>query len=567
MPLYALKTVTKIEAGRVGDGITYQTVVDGDPIVELAYFQTACGPGTALIDPPNPPPPPGPGVPPKAGEQPRPAVTPVYLDLASDLPPSGAVPPTVGNATALFPRGGQLLDLHTYLQWSWPADGESAAYYGYDVNVEFNETYVNKLYTALSNGNLLNSLHFRCVDRNQLHVALVPAAIRVPSAYWQSALVAYWTPQPLPQSVVSLLPSTLVLLPGSLQRLADALQRLTAATPSRQLPPPAAAALRSPGALLLRANVLQILKQLAGLSNIVVNPGAVENLGLLDRPTASVIQHLIAEEIAAEKVRDLWPESLQPSTRYTLVVVAGPFDRGLRAAAVDSFSGIYAAPDAIGALQALKNYYTFEDSLSTLARVQLATSRYATFTDQLASAVAQSAVAATRMRRYPAPTDPQAWLADAINNDIARRKAQSDYVDARAALAAFFAKFDPTADDLPPGLPRLGNRDASSAGESGLLVQRGLTQTAWQAFADATAASFDGLIAALDRSDLTSTQHAAPPPETEISFFVDASDGVVGRLLESPEPLRWQRLWQSTSLTPGVLSASLTGAWMAPEPC
>ncbi len=47
-----------------------------------------------------------------------------------------------------FPNGGRLNDLSTYTQWSWPGDGDAAAYYGYDVNVEFTETYVDALYAT-----------------------------------------------------------------------------------------------------------------------------------------------------------------------------------------------------------------------------------------------------------------------------------------------------------------------------------------------------------------------------------------------------------------------------------
>ena len=58
-----------------------------------------------------------------------------------------------------------------------PADGDAAAYYGYDLNVEFNETYVNALYTTFLTAStapwdypgpqLPPAVHMRCVDRNQ----------------------------------------------------------------------------------------------------------------------------------------------------------------------------------------------------------------------------------------------------------------------------------------------------------------------------------------------------------------------------------------------------------------
>ena len=50
-----------------------------------------------------------------------------------------------------FPLGGQLADLITYLQWSWPQDG-SRPITGYDVSVEFNESYVHALYLAFGYG-------------------------------------------------------------------------------------------------------------------------------------------------------------------------------------------------------------------------------------------------------------------------------------------------------------------------------------------------------------------------------------------------------------------------------
>ena len=48
--LYAIKVVTSIQAGRVNGGTpNYQPLGDSDPIVEFAYFQTAAGPGTAIM--------------------------------------------------------------------------------------------------------------------------------------------------------------------------------------------------------------------------------------------------------------------------------------------------------------------------------------------------------------------------------------------------------------------------------------------------------------------------------------------------------------------------------------
>ncbi len=177
---YALKTVTKIEAARAG-APDYQVVPNGSPIVEFVYFQTAAGPGTAEGFP-------------------APATLPVpvgpapYLRLAQNC--GSAQQPA-----AAFPLAGAINDLHTYTQWSWPPDGATAAYYGYDVNVEFVESYVNALYTAFSNGPIANSLHFRCVDRNNDHTLLFPNAIHVPSIPQQSALAAGSITVPLPQAL------------------------------------------------------------------------------------------------------------------------------------------------------------------------------------------------------------------------------------------------------------------------------------------------------------------------------------------------------------------------------
>ena len=51
---YALKTTSRIEAGRVDSSgnASFQPVTDGDPVIEFAYFQCASGPGTGVIDAP-----------------------------------------------------------------------------------------------------------------------------------------------------------------------------------------------------------------------------------------------------------------------------------------------------------------------------------------------------------------------------------------------------------------------------------------------------------------------------------------------------------------------------------
>ncbi len=176
-----LKTVSLIKPGRVGDGGP-PAYGNGTSIIEYAYFQTAAGPGAGRLTLPPPTNPPQPAVPP------QPIVLPPLPDLAqistplrsdrgpagAPIPTAGAVPgPSLGNATSLFPVGGKLNDLKTYTQWSWPQDGDPVAYYGYWINVEFNETYVNALYQGVPGGDLLNGLHFHCVDRNQNHVLIL----------------------------------------------------------------------------------------------------------------------------------------------------------------------------------------------------------------------------------------------------------------------------------------------------------------------------------------------------------------------------------------------------------
>jgi len=153
---------TMIEAERVGasspDG------AERRPIVEFAYFQTASGPGTC--------------------RERRQRLPSRYADPYPQLERNCS---SAGQPASASPLAGALTDLHTYTQWSWPLDGATGLY-GYDVNVEFVESYVNAL-TQLSRGQSVDlSLHFRCVDRNNNHTLLVPNAIHVPSIPQQGAL-------------------------------------------------------------------------------------------------------------------------------------------------------------------------------------------------------------------------------------------------------------------------------------------------------------------------------------------------------------------------------------------
>jgi hypothetical protein len=256
---------------------------------------------------------------------------------------------------------------------------------------------------------------------------------------------------------------------------------------------------------------------------------------------------------------------LAPQTRYTVDVVAGPLPTGredtasTRAGPAGGLQSIFTASDATGALDALRAFIAREDALTSLQRVQFATSRYATFCDQVANVVAQAAgTAPTPVRRYdvPAGTDAQAWLADAPA-EATRSTNQGAYLAARQALAALMGRFDALYDvrqDAPPAPVSAGG------GEQALAAQRGETEQAWQAFDSGTAAAFDGLIAALGQPGLASSQHVPPPPDTELSVFTSDDDLVVQALLvNSPEPLPWRRMWQWTSLLADVRARPLTG--------
>ena len=375
--LYALKTVTKIEAARVG-APDYQVVPNGNPIVEFVYFQTAAGTGTAegFPVPATPPVPAGP---------------PPYLRLAQNCV-------SAQQPAAAFPLAGAINDLHTYTQWSWPLDGATAAYYGYDVNVEFVESYVNALYTAFSNGSIANSLHFRCVDRNNDHTLLIPNAIHVPSIPQQSALAAASLTVPLPKP---LQPPPLNI--GIISKLQQAeLQKRALLAVNPDLLPDAAPIWAQPALSTLLEKTM-ISARTGNLAIAQLNP-----------IIAGEILHQAEENSAAQQAKDLWFKPLLPSTRYTLDVVAGPAlrSRDRDGRVPGSLYAIFTATDAIGVLAALKAYYEYEDSLTALQRVQFTTSRYATFTAQMTNAMNQLAAVpgATPVRHYIAAADPVTWL-------------------------------------------------------------------------------------------------------------------------------------------------------------
>jgi hypothetical protein len=537
---YALKTVTQIEAARVGSS-SFQTVPNGNPIVEFTYFQTAAGPGTAVGFP-------------------APTIAPVpsgpapYLKLAASCS-------TAQQPSSAFPIAGAITDLHTYTQWSWPPDGATAAYYGYDVNVEFVESYVNALYTTFasvsvdetsSSGLIYGSLHFRCVDRNNNHTLLLPNAIHVPSIPQQSALAAGSVSVPLPQllDVEPVSPAVIAALQQGplLQRSSQAVNTgvLTEAAPIWARP--------SLSTLIKNVN---LNARTASLGSQQINP-----------ILAGQILHQVAEYNAAQQAKTLWFKPLLPSTRYTLDVVAGPLiayreqrEETIGSNAPGSLYAVLAATDAIGLLAALQAYYAHEDLLTTLERGQFTTSRYETFTAQMANAARQLAAApgAMPIRNYVAAADPFTWLISATTAANAYVAARTQYLADRSNLASLVGSFDPLADDLEPGITHAAN------GAAALVNLRQTTAKDWAAFTQSASALYDGLISALGHPEMASNTTPIAVPDTEISLFTDSSGLWVNAILiQSPEPLPWRRIWRWIWLTDATNTISLSLAlWNA----
>jgi hypothetical protein len=586
--LYALKTVTLIETGRVGpnnEAPAYTPVQNGEPVIEFAYLQCASGPGTASIAPPGAPSPsdpspsgPGPwiGAPPAPNRQPP--STPlaeafVQLSEAQEAPES--TPPPGGRPPSTFPRGGRLNDLATYTQWSWPGNGDAAAYYGYDLNVEFNETYVNALYATflssvapyqLASPPSKPALHMRCMDRNHRHTLLDPIATHVPSAYPQSALVSRVFDLPLPEQiaeapppappVISPRPPVISpLVPPILRQPAGALSAKSLAAAQELLmtrPGPRLAKRVDPTALpALRTAIAN-----AGLNlqEEAIGAAIAVNSGLL-----GILKHEIEELAAAAQARALWFTPLQPQTRYTLDVVAGPLEVGgerdpatfdvpsYGAAQGATLESIFHASDAIGALAALEAYFARDDALSTLQRVQFTTSRYASFGEQVANVCPPSTATVRRYQRPPTGGEVQSLLT-ATQSEAGRTQASATYLAARVALAEMLHRFDPLYDVEQPVPPA---PVSSGSGEQALAAQRGETEQAWQAFASATADTFGELVKALAQPAVAEWANGPLPLETELSLLtVDSDTRVVALLLASPEPLPWRRMWQWTTLAP-----------------
>ncbi|PWT89409.1 MAG: hypothetical protein C5B56_07165 [Proteobacteria bacterium] len=524
--LYAIQTVTRIEAGRVkSGGPAYQDVAHGNPVVEFAYLQTAAGPGTAIVGDPS-----------SSAPRPTPFKPAPYPPLSINcshavIPPNNT--PSGQQPASAFPLGGALGDLGTYAQWSWPQDGALAAYHGYDVNAEFIETYVNALYTSFSNGSVQGSLHFRCVDRNQRHTLLQPIAIHVPSIPQQSALVAQQFDVPLPAPISPLTErAKLRIAPAALPILSER-AKLADDWPDRG---------SIPGLDAIPSDAMPAVDRLA-------TRAATSAARQIDPAVAADILHLLQEEQDAATARSLWFVPLAPQTRYTLDVVAGPLISSRWAPSGSDggdLAAVFGASDATGVLTALRAYYAHEDALTPLLRIQFTSSRYASFPDQVANVAAQIANKAriAPIRHYVAATDPTLWLADPAHLDPQRSQKQADYLEAAKKLSTLVSTFDPVADNLrADGTP-------APNGAGALVLARQAVAKAWADFSAATVAEYDGLIAALGRADLVSNAAPIPVPDTELSLFTHALERhVVALLFESPEPMPWRRIWRWITVT------------------
>jgi hypothetical protein len=530
--IYALKTVTQIERARVSGKPVFAN--EGDPIVEFAYFRTASGPGIGVMKKSNPP---------------FPAVAPPEISHSPDAAQTAAL-----NSDSVFPRGGKLRDLNSYTQWSWPEDGNVAAYCGYDVNVEFNESYINALYVGVPGATSPNnSLHFRCRDRNGAHLAFVTNAIHVPSIRPQSALVAMHGVPQLPATLSSkywfpFAPSKVAAIPELVavkNILAPQAVKARDSQPKNILKTLLDIFAEQADLLLKQqeqiANeaFIETASTLAEIGRVKVTRDELRQVTKLD-PVKAGLLLMLAEEAAAAEARSLWFQPLRPRTRYTLDVVAGPFVTSERMSlGIGTFAAIYSATDAISALKALKAFYKHEDELTTLERVQFTTSRYRTFSEQLSNAVAQTKgwSGAPPVRRLHGKVDPVSWYGV---NGVAQRKLADDYLNAAKSLGSFVTTFDPMGDNVSP--------TNTTKGQQGLIRQRAMTETTWQLFTEETISLFDKLISALGHEYLASNRLAPSPPETELSALTDDQDHISALLIESPEPLPWRRIWRWINL-------------------
>jgi hypothetical protein len=247
-------------------------------------------------------------------------------------------------------------------------------------------------------------------------------------------------------------------------------------------------------------------------------------------------------------------------------VVAGPLlqsDRATFSATVsggDLLEAIFTATDAIGVLAALEAYFKHEDSLTTLKRVQFTTSRFFSFTLQMANAAFQlaGATGATPIRHYVAPQTPEAWMATVPSEVTTWHNTSLAYLNSHDTIMSFVAGFSPLADDLQPGIAVADN------GAGALVKLRQQTASDWAAFAQAVNVLFDGMITTFGHQEMASNQEPIEVPNTEISFFTDSTGLMVeALLLESPEPLPWQRIWRWITVKSTGSSEKLSALWSA----
>jgi hypothetical protein len=555
--IYALRCVTQIEAARVGTS-GYQTVADGNPIVEYTYFQTASGPGTAV------------GVPPPQ-TAPIPAGPAHYLQLAKNCG-------VQQQPASSFPVAGSLADLTTYTQWSWPLDGATTAYFVYDVSVEFVETYVNQLYAQFA-GRGQSSLHFRCLDRNNGYTALVPNATHVPSVPTNAALVATEAVPALPATLTP--PNNIILNPVRFPILNLHLFDIaTAAAPAANTPAPAAPTpvpatpIPVPARpVAIDAAAIDTVKPIGTIINPIkpigpANPVINTVSPVIDRGGGVIgtILHDKQEAIAAAQARSIWFRPFYPSTLYALDVVAGPIFRvaddtaTLIPTLASSAAAIFSAKDAISALAALQAFYAYEDSLTSLKRITFTTSRYETFTAQMQNVTTQLAgsAGATPIRNYAAPIDPITWLESNTSISSPIQTALATYTADRTTLNGTAGNLDSLADALQlPASP-------ATNGNAELVHQRQTVASDWSKVSQAFTAAFDGLIATLGHPEFTSGKTPITVPDTELSLFLNSDNFVVALMLESPEPLPWQRIWRYFTLgTAGANLQGLVPVWSA----
>ncbi|MBJ7608164.1 MAG: hypothetical protein JF887_01865 [Candidatus Dormibacteraeota bacterium] len=535
--LYGVKAVTQIDARRLGDNSLEAPAPGANPVIEFAYFQTVTGPGLVDLAGANL----GAG-PPTAAAIPVPDPP---LD-PKQAPIIRARYPEPGQS----PRTGTLVNLESYVEWSWPGNGDRVAYYGYDLNVEFNESYVNALYVAAAEGSglagtagrgvssLTRALHLRCRDRNHNHTLVPTIAVTVPSAPGQSAVVGAPLMPPMPPAITgAATPRVPVHIREEVALVVD--QRSSQAVASApvgdgaQLGAPAAA-IRSQR---LSTPAQAAIVSLAADNGVTLNAADVASAGELSSGLQEIIrQYLLAAEAAAE-ARALWPVPLRPRARYEVDVVAGPIPvPGRRQRQLTN------TDDPIAIRDALVELWSAEDSLTPLHTLHFATSRYHDFSAHMHGAVAQVSVPSTvhPVRRYQAASDAHTWLAGASSGEAARAAAQQAYAVARSTVDGFMNGFDPSA----PGA------------ETQLQQQRDTVEAAWRVYASASGVVFDGLVDALGLPELAGQRSVPPPPDTELSLIVDGADNVLAIVLHSPEPLPWRRLWNWTSLDPGDAAAT-----------